>query len=195
MQEIRYKLCTNCDAIYHTFETELLNKLHVCVQTATGWPDYNKWNWSQVTICECFYWQPCCFWKQMQFTVHSTSATISAIKKLVGVKIYGTYHDIRIVKIYLAKMKKENPCARIIDLTDSITAQRHLSSSRARGFASNFQEVLIEGHIPKSAVTLIYRGHKNNIWDRSNWVEYEHLWITLKKASFWSVLYIYGFVL
>ena len=110
----------------------------------------------------------------------STSATISAIKKLVGLKIYGAYHDIRVVKIYLAKMKKENPSARIIDLTDFITAQRHLSSSRARGFASNFQEVLIEGHIPKSAVTLIYRGHKNSILDSSNWIEYEHLWITLK---------------
>ena len=70
-------------------------------------------------------------------------------------------------------MRKGNPSTKIIDLTDYTTALRHLTSGRARGFASNFEEVLIKGHIPSSAVTLIYRGHKREIWDRDNWIEYD----------------------
>ncbi|KAK3102424.1 hypothetical protein FSP39_011301, partial [Pinctada imbricata] len=100
----------------------------------------------------------------------STSASKYAVKKLIGVKTYGALHNIRVVEIDLVKTKQLRPTTEIIDLTDYTIARRHLTSARAHKFASNFEEVLIHGHVPKSAVTLIYRGPKSNIWDEDEWL-------------------------
>ena len=103
----------------------------------------------------------------------STSATKSAVKKLVGLKIYGDLHNIRIVRINLKKLKRRNSSAKIIDLTDDDTAEAYLNSSRAINFAMNFDEVLIKGHIPRSAIRLIYKGHKSDIYDKRHWIKYD----------------------
>ncbi|KAK3102643.1 hypothetical protein FSP39_012837 [Pinctada imbricata] len=87
----------------------------------------------------------------------STCKTYNAVRKLVGLKCKGDTSTIRIVRINLDEVRSN-----IIDLTDSGRRETYMNDHRARGFASNFEEVLIIDRVSSSAYKVIYRGSKND---------------------------------
>ncbi|KAK3102600.1 hypothetical protein FSP39_012533 [Pinctada imbricata] len=97
----------------------------------------------------------------------STCSNYYSVRKLANLCLDST---LRIVRIDVEKLC-EMTGARVIDLTTPSARQSNLEITdrkdetfrRADRFASNFSEVVIEGHVPSCCVQLIYTGSDDDL--------------------------------
>ena len=95
----------------------------------------------------------------------STSKSYAALRQFIahkGKTQVGDVH-IRVVKIDLEQARLINTEIEVIDLTNSEERRKHIKlGDRADGQAKAFEEVLLVGNIPATAVSVIYEGPKSD---------------------------------